>query len=309
VLFKSKRATLAAAACALSIGAAAAPAAHAATGTQQQSFIGAFTYSLAHYTPDLVAPGVNNWSCKPSAAHPYPVVLVHGTWENQYDNWAYIAPRLQVAGECVYSFNYGGGTGGLNGVNSIMTSATQMATFVNQVLASTGATKVDVVGHSQGAMMPRAYIKYDGGATKVNNLIGLNGTQSGTTLDGIGTLGKELGVLSTVGTVLGEAARDQVVGSPFLTALNAGGQTVAGVKYTMIATKYDEVTTPYTNSYITDNPAGAYVNNILLQTGCGTNYADHLSTPYSARTLWYVEKALGLSVSATPTCDIQLPVF
>jgi triacylglycerol esterase/lipase EstA (alpha/beta hydrolase family) len=309
VFLKSKRAAIAAAACAISVGAVAAPAAQATTGPQQLAFLGAFSYSIAHYTPDLVPPGTNDWTCKPSAAHPNPVVLVHGTWENAYDNWAYIAPRLQASGECVYALNYSTKNAPFNGTGDIKASAGELSTFVDKVLAQTGATKVDIVGHSQGAMMPRAYIKYYGGATKVKNLVALNGTQSGTTLDGIGTLGKDLGVLSTVASVAGEAARDQVIGSPFLTALNAGGMTVAGVRYTAIATKYDEVTTPYTNAFITDNESGAYVNNIVLQNGCGTNFADHLSEPYSARTLWFIKQALGLPESPTPTCDIQLPVF
>ncbi|MDQ8046804.1 MAG: alpha/beta fold hydrolase [Solirubrobacteraceae bacterium] len=314
MFLKSKRAAIAAAVCAIAGGAAAAPAAQAAEpapvyGPQQLAFLGAFSYSIAHYSPNLVPPGTNNWSCRPTAANPTPVVLVHGTWENAYDNWAYIAPRLQASGECVYALNYSTKNAPFNGTGSIKASAGELATFVDKVLAQTGASKVDIVGHSQGAMMPRAYIKYYGGASKVKNLVALNGTQSGTTLDGIGTLGNELKVMSGVAGVIGDAARDQVVGSPFLTDLNAGGMTVSSVRYTAIATKYDEVTTPYTNAFITDNRSGAYVKNITLQDGCGTNFAEHLSEPYSARTLYFVKQALGLSVPPTPTCDIQLPIF
>ena len=53
---------------------------------------------------------------------------------------------------------------------------------------ATGASQVDIVGHSQGGMMPRYYIKFLGGAAKVHTLVGLAPSNHGTTLDGLFTL-------------------------------------------------------------------------------------------------------------------------
>jgi triacylglycerol esterase/lipase EstA (alpha/beta hydrolase family) len=302
---------LAVAGCAAAATAIAAPSASAATGPYQQSFVGAITQSLMS-GPNIDPIGVNDWNCKPTATRPRPVILVHGTWENKYDNWAFLGPRLKAYGFCIFAPNYSTQAPILPimyGTGSIKASGAELGQFVDKVLAATGASKVDIVGHSQGGMMPRAYIKWNGGASKIDTLVALNATQNGTTLQGIGTLGRELGVLGGVSVAMGQAAADQVQGSAFMTALNSGGQTVKGIKYWNIATKYDEIVTPYQNSYITNNPAGAQVYNIGLQNGCGTNFADHLSAPYSVRTLWYTAKALGVNFSSAPPCDFQLPVF
>src|SRR3954447_9224260 len=82
-------------------------------------------------------------NCVPTLAHPYPVVLVHGTFENAQQNWSALAPYLRARGYCVYALNYG-----MNGTGDIRVSAQQLANFVEGfVLPQTGATKVDMVGH------------------------------------------------------------------------------------------------------------------------------------------------------------------
>src|ERR1700730_9710751 len=97
-------------------------------------------------------PGSDIWSCRPSTAHPYPVILVHGTLANENFSWQALSPMLANAGYCVYTFNYGanGSTfGHLYGLADIPQSAQQLSAFVKTVLTSTGASQVDMVGHSQ----------------------------------------------------------------------------------------------------------------------------------------------------------------
>ena len=52
-----------------------------------------------------------------------------------------------------------------------------------------------------------------------------------------------------------------------ITELNHGGETFAGVDYTLIATRYDQFSTPYSATFLTAGP-GARVDNVLLQDGC-----------------------------------------
>ena len=200
---------------------------------------GALGYAQA--SPTASPPGANDWSCRPSAAHPRPVVLVHGTFGDMADSWQALSPLLADNGYCVFALNYGaaGGSGafGVYGVGDIAPSAQELAAFVDRVMAATGASQVDIVGHSQGGMMPRYYIKDLGGAPSVHTLVGLAPSNHGTTLGGLATLGANLPQAEQFTGAVCAACAEQEAGSPFLTALNAGGDTVAGVNYTVIESR------------------------------------------------------------------------
>lgn len=262
---------------------------------------------MAHASPTASPPGANNWSCKPSAAHPRPVILVHGTFEDMSDNWQALSPLLYDSGYCVFALNYGsyGGSGqlGIYGTGDIAASAEQLASFVTQVLAATGATKVDLVGHSQGGMMPRYYLRFLGGAAKVHALVGLAPSNHGTTLDGLFTLANLLGAGSSFG-VLCPACEQQEAGSAFLTKLNARRDTVPGVRYTVIESANDEVVTPYTSAFL----SGSNVTDILLQSQCILDQGEHLSMAYDHIADRDVLNALDPAHQVAPTCTPVLPV-
>jgi len=245
--------------------------------------------------------GWNNYSCKPSATHPRPVVLVHGTFGNSVDNWLALAPYLVDRGYCVYSLDYGQlpGVPLFNGLGPIDKSAEQLQVFVDKVLAATGAAKADLVGHSQGGMMPRYYLKFLGGAAKVNALVGIAPDNHGTTLSGLTNLlpyfpgAEDLLKASTPGLA------DQMAGSAFMTKLNAGGDTVAGVHYTVIATKHDEVVTPYTSGFLT----GSDVHNVLLQDLCPVDLSEHVAIGIFDRIAYHeVANALDPAHASATTC-------
>lgn len=302
--------TVAATAVCLSAGVTAAS---AAPGPATDSFAAAFAYSLI--APNADTPGANDWSCDPSSSRPRPVVLVHGTWENRYDNWASLSPRLKSAGYCVFALNYGddadsalGLLPSLKGTGDIAASAEELAAFVDDVRTATGVDKVDIVGHSQGGLMARQYLKFEGGADKVRRLVTLGATHHGTTLSGIGTLGTTFNLLGVAQPFIGTAAVQQVVGSSFLATLNAGGDTLPGIDYTAIATKYDEVTTPYQSTFLTAGP-GATVQNITIQNGCPVDFSDHLSMSFGPRISAIVRNALTPGSVAWVPCLPKAPVL
>jgi triacylglycerol esterase/lipase EstA (alpha/beta hydrolase family) len=283
-----------------------------ATGPAAASASYPVTYSFAAgiaaelLTPGASPPGANDFGCKPSAAHPYPVVLVHGTFGDMTDSWQALSPLLADHGYCVFALNYGGAQGSLiQGYQEIAAGAGQLSAFIDTVLASTGAAKVDIVGHSQGGMMPRYYLDFLGGAGKVDALVGLSPSNHGTTLDGLfGLLNAFPGGSSFLGSLCA-ACTEQAVGSSFLTNLNAGGDTVPGVRYTVIATEYDEVVTPYTSQFL----SGPAVTNITLQNQCGLDYADHLAVIYDPVALNDVLNALDPAHRVPVGCTLVLPVL
>lgn len=250
-----------------------------------------------HHEAAPLAGGVNDSSCRPSTAHPRPVVLVHGTFENAADNWAVLGPYLTGRGYCVFSFDYGKkGVPLVYGLGPIEDSARELATEVDTVLAATGASTVDIVGHSQGGMMPRYYMKFLGGAAKVGALVGLAPSNHGTTADGLSRLANAIGVTGAVADNA-PAVSEQLVGSDFMRLLNAGGDTLPGVHYTVIATRYDEVVTPYRTQFLT----GPDVRNILIQKLCATDLSEHLALGTVDRIAFHeVANALD-PAHATPT--------
>ena len=262
----------------------------------------------AHASATASPPGANNWSCRPSATHPRPVILVHGTFADMSDSWQALSPLLYDNGYCVFALNYGSyafsGLFGIYATGEIGQSAEQLSSFVNRVLAATGAKQVDLVGHSQGGMMPRYYTRFLGGGAKVHTLVGLAPSNHGTTVDGLFTLAKFFPGANAFLGVLCPACEEQAAGSAFLSRLNGGGDTVAGVSYTVIQSANDAVVTPYTSAFL----SGPNVTNILLQAQCSVDQGEHLSMPYDHIADADVLNALDPAHPVTPACTPVFPI-
>ena len=207
-------------------------------------------------------PGANV-ECEPTAEHPYPVVLVHGTFETMEQNWAVVSPRLKEAGYCVFALNYGN-----RGLGRVGRSAQELDVFVDKVLAYTGAEKVSLVGHSQGGMMPRYWIKYLGGKSKVDDLVGFAPSNYGTEL---GDATSEDSTAEDFGLPADSnpdgnnpcySCDQQGAGSRFIRRLNGGDDTPGAGSFTQIATEDDEIIIPFRNCFLKGT---GRTRNVILQ--------------------------------------------
>jgi triacylglycerol esterase/lipase EstA (alpha/beta hydrolase family) len=296
----------------LLVAVAAAP---AVAQTRQQypvPYTFAANIAAAALRPGTAPPGSNDWSCRPNAAHPNPVVLVHGLLANMTDNWQTMSPLLANNGYCVFALTYGNNPDAsfpleqVGGLAAMEQSAVTLSAFVNQVLETTGATKVDIVGHSEGATMSDYYIEYLGGAPKVARYVGVSGVKHGTTLHGLGSF------VTTFDALFPEAAnvtaaecgscQEFLVGSDFVNKIEARAPA-PGVIYTNIATRYDELVSPYTSSFLD----GPNITNITLQDHCPVDFSDHLSIISSPITGQYILNALDPTQAQPPECTLVPP--
>lgn len=241
--------------------------------------------------PGISPPGANDFDCEPSDQHPHPVVLVHGTFADMTISWNLISPRLVAAGYCVFALDYGN-----RATERIQDSAEELRAFVKRVRNDTDSRKVQLVGHSQGGMMPRWYIKFLNGDRRVEDLVGLSPSNHGTT----NPLAGPSGGLGCV------ACRQQIRGSQFLEKLNEGDETPGNVDYTQVQTRFDKVVTPFESAFL----RGDRKRNVLLQDRCPGDRSEHLSIIYDRNALQWIKNALGRSGPAKgdfqPNCKTPL---
>ena len=263
-------------------------------------------------------PATNDWDCRPTAAHPRPVVLVHGTFLNRQDNWAYLAPSLANEGYCVFALTYGAHPrapwplSALGGTRAMEESAIELAEFVDRVRAATGAGRVDLVGHSQGTIMPAVYVNELGGHRYVENYVGLGSVWRGSTAFFLSTIFdafEQVGIRDEVQqgiAAVGCGACNQVLaGSDFFHHLWRDGTPYhPDVRYTNILTRFDEIVTPFESGYV-EGPNAA---NHVVQDYCAQDYSEHVSivTDPVARDL--VLNALDPGNPRAVTCEFVPPI-
>ena len=253
-----------------------------------------------------IAPPGANVPCTPDATHPEPVVLVHGIFGNQNTAWQALAPLLANDGYCVYTLTYGQTwySGNLGGVDYLSNSAAELHEFVDQVLAQTGASQVDLVGYSEGGFVSRLYMKTYG-SQDVSQFVGISPVNSQPpTFSGILTYAYQIpGATALVGVV--SPAFEELSTQPAFTALNTPSATFGNVIYTDIATTTDEVATP--PDPVSFLPAGPNVTNENVQSFCPDDSVGHLGMPYDVTTVQLVLNALDEAQARPVPCGRGFP--
>ena len=193
-----------------------------------------------------------------------PVLLVHGLACNR-GNWFWFRQQLERLGHQVYSMDY------TPPVSRIARYAPQLARAVDAIVASTGATTVVLIGHSQGGLVIRAYLDQFGD-DKVEQVITLGSPHRGTWLARLG---------------LGPNVSDLREDSAWIGGLGEREKRLGADVYRMftcIFTYHDNLVSPQLNAVLPESTAVAL-------SGIG-----HLSLALSPRVVKHVASALGTRI-------------
>jgi triacylglycerol lipase len=171
--------------------------------------------------------GVNDATCRSAAP---PVVLLHGTLSTIEVDFPVLVPALRAGGRCVWGADYGRG-----GIGPVRDSAAVAAAVIRQVLGTSGAAAVDVVGFSQGGLVLRTALRLEGVADRVRTAVLIAPSFHGTTSS----------LVSAVPAAVCPACADQAAGSALLTELAADGDLDGDVRYAAVVTSTDVVVTPW----------------------------------------------------------------
>ncbi|MET0827487.1 MAG: alpha/beta fold hydrolase [Acidimicrobiales bacterium] len=221
-----------------------------------------------------------------------PVVIVAGTFAGQPAASIFYAPmaaRLRADGYQPYIFGLP-----TSGTQDIALTAQALNTYADQLRAQSGATRVDLIGHSQGGLVARHYVKYLGGSSEVDAVISLGAPHYGTAVANVAKLfglGNCIGITSCV---------QMSIGSTYLANLNAGDDTIGAVRYTNIVSANDEVVIPYRTGWLADD--GNNVN-VRVQSPCFLRIVGHVGlaldgTVYSGIQDALANRAIGLNCFA-----------
>ncbi|WP_393055934.1 esterase/lipase family protein [Streptomyces sp. LN549] len=175
-----------------------------------------------------------------------PVVFVHGYTGNA-SNWVTAMSVFQLNGwssSKLFAYEY-------NSYGNNVTNAQGLASFVNNVKARTGASKVAIVNHSMGGLVSQYYLKVLGGNTSVSHLASIAGANHGTTF--------------ASACLIYTTCQQMYPGSSFISQISSGDETPGDTAYATWYSACDGVILPYTSTRL----SGATNHNVACQTHIG----------------------------------------
>lgn len=208
------------------------------------------------------------------------VLMVHGTGATGADEYTiFYTPQLVALGYDVCIVTYPD-----RGLIDQQVSAEYIVNALRRMYAQTGR-KVAMIGHSQGATMPRWALKFWPSAREaVQDFVMLAGPNHGTTVAvPFGLVGGlvNLPILRRLPLGLLPGAIYQFLpNSNFVTVLNQGDETPGSIDYTSIYTRFDQLVqpaAPIATAALEPTAANPHRSNILLQDICPGHLAEHLS--------------------------------
>ncbi|KAL4885729.1 secreted lipase [Aspergillus karnatakaensis] len=278
----------------------------------------ALTLTVGTLTTALLHPDVNDFSCEPAQnASSKPVIFLHGLGATYYEDLNFLQSWLQNQGYCTYSSTYGDYPGFpfVGGLKPIAESAGEIAEYIREVKENTGAERVDLVGHSEGAFQALYVPKFEEGISEVvERIVAIAPPTRGTTFIGFYNLAYILGDASR--EVIGEIL--QMVGCGACDDLGIGGDAVArlnsdegsgkeivqpGNKVTVIASRFDEMVTPTSTSFIHEEG----VKNVWVQDFCPLDPVGHIGEAYDLNVWNLVKNALDEKPERTFPCVFGSP--
>lgn len=261
--------------------------------------------------------GYNDFSCRPSAAHPRPVVLLHGLGGTGDGDLGPMGQELAAQGYCAFTLTYGKTEPdlGIGGTIDIDTSAREIAAFIDKVLVATGSAKADIVGHSEGGFQSLYVPKVLGYASKVDTVVALAPPTHGTTFAGLVTVADAAGLRTLVDQIvpLGCPACAQIlVGGSAVERLTDGPIAQPGVEYTIIASRTDLLVVPH-ESELEGTEETAFVpepgvRNFYVQDVCPFDPVGHIGLAYDSGVTVMVTNALDPARAVPVPCAFGLPV-
>ncbi len=147
--------------------------------------------------------------------------------------------------------------------------AGEYVVYALRTIAGTSGRKVDILGYSQGGMLPRwAFRFWPDTRRLVHTYVALDPSNHGT-----------LDANATCQRSCAPADWQQAAGAHFITALNSRTETFAGIYYTVIYSRTDEIVVPNLNASGSSSlhTGAGRIANIAVQQICPNDTSDHLA--------------------------------